>query len=97
MRIRWTEPAVRDFSQICGYIEENDGPEAARRVALAIYQRIRSLPQFPQRGRHGRKPGARELVLTGLPYLAVYRLRHDALNSTAYCMALKNGLRGYAM
>ena len=79
MRIRWTEPAVRDFSQICDYIEENDGPEAARRVALAIHQRISSLPQFPQRGRRGRKPGTRELVLAGLPYLAVYRLRNDAI------------------
>jgi toxin ParE1/3/4 len=80
MRIRWTEPAVRDFSQICDYIEENDGPEAARQVAFAIYQKISSLTQFPQRGRHGRKPGTRELVLAGLPYLAVYRLHNDAIH-----------------
>jgi plasmid stabilization system protein ParE len=35
-RIRWTEPASRDFTQICNYVQEHDGPAPARRVALAI-------------------------------------------------------------
>jgi len=26
MRIRWTEPAARDLTNICDYIEEHDGP-----------------------------------------------------------------------
>src|SRR5271169_3041305 len=30
MRIRWTEPAARDLTAICDFIEEHDGPEAAR-------------------------------------------------------------------
>lgn len=34
MRIRWTEPAASDLTSICDYINEHDGPEAARRVAL---------------------------------------------------------------
>ena len=36
----WTEPA-HDLTHICdyiNYIEEHDGPLAARRVALTIYQ-----------------------------------------------------------
>jgi len=62
MRIRWTEPAARDLTHICDYIEERDAPATARRVALAIYQGVGSLTQFPQRGRPGRKLNTRELV-----------------------------------
>jgi len=64
MRIRWTEPAARDLTHICDYIEEHDGPAIARRVALALYEGVGSLDQLPRRGRPGRKPGTRELVLT---------------------------------
>ncbi len=79
MKIRWTQPAARDLTQICDYIEEHEGSEAARRVAARIYERIGTLPGFPQHGRHGRKQGTRELVLAGLPYLAVYRMRDDVI------------------
>jgi len=43
MRIRWTEPAARDLTHICDYIEERDGPGTARRVALTIYKSVSSL------------------------------------------------------
>jgi len=79
MRIRWTELAGRDLTHICDYTEERDGPEAARRVALAIYEGVSSLTQFPQRGRPGRKPNTRELVFPNLPFLAVYRIREEAI------------------
>jgi plasmid stabilization system protein ParE len=71
MRIRWTEPAARDLTNtnICDYTEEHDGPEAARRVALRIYEGVGALLKFPHRCRPGRKPGARELVFSGLPFL----------------------------
>ena len=36
MRIRWTEPAAADLTGICDYIDEHDGPERARRVAITI-------------------------------------------------------------
>jgi addiction module RelE/StbE family toxin len=78
MRIRWTEPAARDLTQICDYIQEHDNGTTARRVALSIYERISTLMEFPERGRQGRVMGARELIIAGLPYLAVYRVReHD--------------------
>jgi toxin ParE1/3/4 len=79
MRIRWTEPAARDLTHICDYIEEHDSPARARRVALTIYQGVSSLAHFPQRGRPGRKPDTRELVFPGLPFLAVYRIREDVI------------------
>jgi toxin ParE1/3/4 len=79
MRIRWTQPASRDLTQICDYLSEQDSPATARRVAILIYERIHTLTEFPELGRPGRKSGTRELILTGLPYLAIYRLRSDAI------------------
>jgi plasmid stabilization system protein ParE len=70
MRIRWTDSAVRDFTHICDYIEKHTSGAAARRVALSIYQQIDMLVKFPEHGRTGRKPDTRELMFTGLPYLA---------------------------
>jgi plasmid stabilization system protein ParE len=60
MRIRWTDPAVRDLTNICDYIHDHDAPAAARRVALIIYQAVASLSEFPNRGRSGRRPNTRK-------------------------------------
>ena len=79
MRIRWTEPAASDFTGICDYISEHDGPEAARLVALRIYEGIGSLTKFPRRGRPGRKSNTRELVFSGIPFLVVYRIRENVI------------------
>jgi toxin ParE1/3/4 len=79
MRIRWTEPAARDLTHICDFIEEHDSSSTARRLALSIHTRVSALVEFSERGRPGRKSGTRELVFAGLPYLAVYRLRGDAV------------------
>jgi plasmid stabilization system protein ParE len=79
MRIRWTEPAARDLTCICDYIEEHESAAAARSIALRIYESISTLARFPSRGRPGRKLGTRELVIGGLPYLAVYRVQNEAV------------------
>ena len=79
MRVRWTEPAARDLTQICDYIEEHDTSSTARRVAISIYERLSALMEFPEQGRQGRKSATRELIFTGLPYLAIYRIRGDAV------------------
>ena len=48
-------------------------------MALTIYERIDSLTAFPLLGRPGRAGDTRELVIPGLPYLAVYRLKGDVI------------------
>jgi toxin ParE1/3/4 len=47
------------------------------RVALAICDQIGGLAKFPESGRPGRRQDTRELSISGLPYLAVYRIRED--------------------
>jgi len=79
MRIRWTQPASRDLTQICDYLSKEDDPATARRVAILIYERVHTLREFPKLGRPGRKANTRELIFTDLPYLAIYRLRGDAI------------------
>ena len=79
MRIRWTQPAVQDLTSICNYITEHKSQETGRKVALHIYEALDFLGRFPNLGRPGRKPGTRELVFKGLPYLAIYRIRGDVV------------------
>ena len=74
MQIRWTRDAVRDFTKMCDYIDERSSGSTARRVAIVIHTAIDLLEQFPEHGRTGRKPDTRELVITGLPYVVIYRL-----------------------
>ncbi|HZR56637.1 MAG TPA: type II toxin-antitoxin system RelE/ParE family toxin [Terriglobales bacterium] len=79
MHIRWTQPAPRDLTQICDYIEKHTSGATVRRVALSIYERTGTLTKFAESGRPGRMPGTRELIFTGLPYLAVYRIAKDVV------------------
>jgi toxin ParE1/3/4 len=76
--IRWTPEAVSNLEGILLYIAE-DKPEAAQETATEIYRRIEALLTFPNRGRAGREPGTRELVMSPLPYIAVYRVEQAAI------------------
>lgn len=78
MEIRWSPAAAEDFSQIIEYIR-TDSPQAAQRVAQAIYEGATSLQHFPYKGRAGRVDGTRELVLPSLPFVVVYRVAKDAV------------------
>jgi toxin ParE1/3/4 len=75
-----SRPLTR-LTAICDFIDQRDGPEAARRTALRIYEDVSALVTFPRRGRPGRKPGTRELVFPGLPFPAIYRVRKDAVET----------------
>jgi toxin ParE1/3/4 len=79
MRIRWTQPAVQDLTGISDYVGEHGNPVTARRVALSIYESVASLQKFPHRGRPGRKTNTRELVVTNLPYVVIYRIREQVI------------------
>jgi toxin ParE1/3/4 len=78
MEIRWTPEAGSNLEHIILRIAE-DKPEAARKTAGAIFERIEQLVDFPRRGRAGREEGTRELVLFPLPYIAVYRVKGSTI------------------
>jgi plasmid stabilization system protein ParE len=68
MTIRWTQPANDDFLGIVAWIAANN-PAAASKVGRRILKAVEQLNDFPLRGRPGRSPDTRELVISGLPYL----------------------------
>jgi toxin ParE1/3/4 len=76
MRIRWTPAAADDLEHIKDYLQEHS-PRHAQPTVLKVYETIQSLKRTPRRGRVGREAGTPELVFTGLPYIAVYRLKDE--------------------
>jgi addiction module RelE/StbE family toxin len=78
MRVRWTTDAADDLERICDYIAETR-PEAARRVAQSVVERIRTLETFPHLGRPGRVHGTREIAFPPLPFVAVYEVRDERI------------------
>jgi toxin ParE1/3/4 len=72
MRLRWTLEAANDLESISDYLLEQH-PQLAQPTVRRIYAEIKELSRFPVRGRIGRELGTRELILTGLPYVVVFR------------------------
>jgi addiction module RelE/StbE family toxin len=73
MRVRWTTDAADDLERICDHIAETR-PDAARRVAHSVVERIGTLKTFPNLGRDGRVQGTREITFPPLPFVAIYEV-----------------------
>jgi addiction module RelE/StbE family toxin len=78
MELRWTEDAANDLERITDYLFEH-APARAADLVREIYNAPAALVSLPYRGRPGKKEGTRELVLTPLPYIVVYRIAGDAI------------------
>jgi addiction module RelE/StbE family toxin len=81
VRIEWSRYALPDRDDIFDYIEaENPRATVIAAVIAAVIvdgrisTRLRRLEQFPRSGRPGRVTGTRELVISGTPYIAAYRV-----------------------
>ncbi|GAB6042606.1 type II toxin-antitoxin system RelE/ParE family toxin [Endothiovibrio diazotrophicus] len=72
----WLRRAVCDWDAIVDHIAENN-PAAAINAGDRIEEHAGRLADHPELGRAGRKQGTRELVITGLPYIAVYRYERE--------------------
>ena len=81
MELRWTEEAATDLERIADYLFLHTAERAAD-VVGEIYEAPTALLTFPYRGRHGRKQGTRELVLSPLPYIVVYQITGDVIHIT---------------
>ena len=78
MELRWSQDAADDLERITDYLFEN-APERAPELIRAIYDSPAALLSFPRRGRPGNKEGTRELVLTSLPFIVIYRIKGDVI------------------
>lgn len=75
--VTWIDVALQDPDDIGSYIAL-DSPWAAEKVARRIVETVAALAFHPKMGRVGRDETTRELVGTGTPYIAVYRL-HEGI------------------
>ncbi|MCB8837606.1 type II toxin-antitoxin system RelE/ParE family toxin [Aurantimonas sp. VKM B-3413] len=65
-----------------------DSPRAAERLAKSVVGRTAILADNPMLGRRGRAFGTRDLVITGTPYIVVYRA-----NAVVEILAVIHGAR----
>ncbi len=79
MHLRWTEAAASDLERIADYLFSH-APDRAPRLIRSIYEAPETLLSLPHRGRPGKKPGTRELVLSPLPWIVVYAVRDDVVH-----------------
>ncbi len=89
MRIRWTPHAADDLEQIADYLKEHRSGHAESTVR-ELYATLQSLRALPRLGRPGREEGTREFVVGRLPYIAVYRLKDDAIEILRIWHAAQN-------
>ena len=78
MTLLWSAKARQDLIDILHFLAPRN-PDAARRMLAVIRTKLGALEAAPYLSRAGRIDGTRELVLTGTPYLAVYRVRPDGV------------------
>ena len=74
MRLKWTVLAIRDLREAGDYIAV-ENPQAAAKMAARILEGVEGLLEYPGIGREGRLSDSRELVVTGTPFIVIYRLR----------------------
>lgn len=73
MHLEWTRPALGDLKEAGDFIAL-DNPKAAKRMADRVKEAVEYLTDHPNMGRQGRVSGTRELVVSGTPFIVVYRV-----------------------
>ncbi len=69
MKFGLTFAAADDLEKLRQFIER-ENPRAAAETVATLLRAARELVKFPGRGRAGRLPGTRELILS--PYIIIY-------------------------
>ena len=82
MILVWSRRAITHLADLRAYIAQ-ENPGAAAHVAPTLLTAVERLAELPNRGRPGRVPGTRELVVPGTPYVIPYRLRGGRLEIIA--------------
>lgn len=78
MELNWTPGALRDLDDAGDYIAQ-DNFQAAKEMAQSVQDAVKYLEIHPALGRPGRLHGTRELVVSGTPFIVVYRVRLDVI------------------
>jgi toxin ParE1/3/4 len=76
VRLRWTPAAAADLEHISEHLRQHHARYRQPKMRK-LYELIRSLKQWPHRGRPGSEDGIRELVFAPLPYVVIYRINEE--------------------
>lgn len=76
VEIVWSPLARARLREIRAYVAL-DNPDAAQRLTTRPISMVELLRDYPHLGRAGAEPGIRELVISGTPYIILYRVRGD--------------------
>jgi len=78
VRIEWLPEARFNRQSQLAYIGEHN-PRAAMAMGDALKAAVARLADFPESAPRGKVPGTRELVVTGTPFIIVYRIENSAI------------------
>ena len=78
MHLEWTRPALQDLKEAGDFIA-TDKSDAAKQMAERTKDAVEYLVAYPNMGRPGRLSGTRELVVSGTPFIVVYRVKVPAI------------------
>jgi addiction module RelE/StbE family toxin len=78
VKIEWTPLALQDRIEIFEFIA-SDSVTSAGRVDDAFDSQVEQLIEHPNSGRAGRLAGTRELVVSQLPYIIVYKVAKESV------------------
>jgi len=73
MKVRWLTGAIQSMRTAHRYVAA-ENPDAAAKLVARVESAIGRLSAHPASGRPGRRPGTRELVVPGVPFVVVYRV-----------------------
>lgn len=74
--LEWNVSAIDDRDDIMQYIAQ-DNYKAAIKIDDSILAHAQGLKSMSERGRIGREPGTRELIINKTPYIAVYLIKEE--------------------
>jgi toxin ParE1/3/4 len=94
MRIVWSPRALRHMGEIRRFIAR-DRPAAATATAARIRKSVDSLMDLPARGRPGRVPDTRELIVPRTPYIVPYAVHGDTIEILAVLHSARRWPKGF--
>ena len=75
---KWTEQAVQDLDSAYDYISQ-ENPSWLKPTIESILEAIEQIKKFPESGREGRVKGTKELVISAIPFIIVYRSQKNVI------------------
>lgn len=79
MQIHWTIDARSDLSEISAYIAR-DNSSAAIKTIIRIVKVAEFLSSHPSLGRYGRVNETKEFIISGTPFILVYRINRTKID-----------------